>query len=256
MDIHNNESKNLEKKYQSLLKESQDNGDILGLFLGGSRGKDSDFITSESDFDVYVVLHNSASQETKKKVKDYFSDYFDVRVFLLREFRGYANWGSEHVWDRYNFTHNEPVVDKTGELEQIMAEKGRLPEGVQSQVTRDYLDDYINSVYRSAKYYRDREDVVAYLDAVESLPSLMTALYALEGRLRPYNKYFEWELRHHPLDFFPFDVEEFISDYIQILQTGDFKAQKKIFKVVKKLFIKHGYEDVFNDWEGKYFVGE
>lgn len=246
----------INERYQSVLKESTENENIIGLFLGGSRGKSDDFVTKNSDIDVYVVLTDSAPDEVREKMKSYLSDFFEIRVMSLSELANHATWGSDYEWDRYNFTHNKPLIDKTGELVKIMEEKGSLPENFRDKVIKDSLDAYINEVYRSAKYWRDGKEVAAYLDAVESLPFLMTALYALEGRLKPYNKYFEWELRNYPLKFLPFDTDEFIADYLDISQTGNFEKQAKIFKAIKKIFIDQGYKNIFDEWKIYYFVGE
>jgi hypothetical protein len=45
----------IEKKYQAICKESIENESVVGLFLGGSRGKSKDFLTEHSDIDVCVV---------------------------------------------------------------------------------------------------------------------------------------------------------------------------------------------------------
>ena len=158
--------------------------------------------------------------------------------------------------DRYNFSHNIPVIDKTGEIKKIIDEKGALPKEVQKKVIKEALDSYFNQIYRSAKYFRDGRNIAAYLDASESLPYLMTALYALEGRLKPYNKYFEWELKNFPLKLLPWSVEEFIVDYLDISKTGNFNTQAKIFKGIKKLFIEKGFNETIDSWKNYYFVGE
>lgn len=247
---------NLEEKYNLLLNECKTDKDIIGLFLGGSRGKDNNFITENSDMDVYIIISDTAPDELKEKLKTYKSEWFESRVMDLTEFREYANWGSDKEWDRYNFAHNKAIIDKTGEIQKLMDEKGILPIEAQRKVIDESLGEYFNQIYRVAKYTRDGREFEAYLDAVESLPILMTALYALEGRLKPYNKYFEWELRNYPLKLLPWPVDEFIADYKHILQTGDFQTQSKIFKEVKTLFKKEGFDTEINEWKGYYFVGK
>jgi len=246
----------INNKYQELLKECTEDENVIGLFLGGSRGKSEDFVTQNSDIDVYVILSDSAPEEARERMKRYLSDWFEIRVMSLTELINHATWGSDHEWDRYNFSHNKPVIDKTGEVLKIMLEKETLPEEVKRKIIKYSLDAYINEVYRSAKYWRDGKEVAAYLDGVESLPFLMTALYALENRLKPYNKYFEWELKNYPLKLLPWKAEEFIADYLHISKTGDWNTQAKIFKEIKKLYIEQGYKDIFNEWKIYYFVGD
>jgi hypothetical protein len=246
----------LENKYEEVLEESKNNKDILGLFLGGSRGKSNDFITKESDMDIYVILSDSASSELKGKLEAYRSSWFEIRILTLSEFKKYAEFGSDKDWDRYNFSHNKAIIDKTEEIQKLMDEKGILPENAREKLIKDSIDAYLNQVYRSAKYWRDDRKLSAYIEATESLPFLMTALYALENRLKPYNKYFEWELKNHPLELFPWPVDEFIYDYKHILETGDIKTQKKFLKEVKKLFISQGFSDIFTEWKDYYFVGD
>lgn len=247
----------LEEKYQSLLKESETNPDIIGLFWGGARGKSNEFLTEYSDMDIYVVITDDESEELIKKLKGYRKNgIFEIRVLRFSEFIHYADWGSKKDWDRYNFTHNKAIIDKTGEIQKLMDEKGLLPEDIKKKIIEDSLDAYLNEIYRSAKYFRDGLNFSAYLDATESLPFLMTALYALEGRIKPYNKYFEWELKNYPLGLLPWKPDEFITDYKHILETGDIKTQEKIFEGIKTIFIDRGFTDSINAWKGYYFVGE
>ncbi len=247
---------NQQKKYTEVLNECKKDPDVLGLFLGGSMGKSEKFITKDSDMDVYVVVSDDASENLKEKILSYNSSDFEIWVHTLSQFSKYADWGSDREWERYNFAHNKAIIDKTGNIQKMMDEKGKLPKEVQKTVIEDALDNYINQVYRSAKYYRDGNNLAAYLDAVESLPPLMTALYALEERIKPYNKYFEWELENYPLNFLPWKPKEFIADYRHILETGDLETQKKIYKEIKKLFLEQGFNKIIDDWNGKYFVGE
>ena len=246
----------LGKKYQLVLEESNKNNEILGLFLGGSRGKSNEFLTKDSDMDVYVIVSDIASDKLKEKLNAYRTSWFEIRVLIMSEFIKYAEFGSEKDWDRYNFSHNKAIVDKTGEIQKLMDEKGTLPESVREEVIKKSIDSYLNQVYRSAKYWRDGKKLSAYIDATESLPFLMTALYALENRLKPYNKYFEWELRNYPLRLLPWEVDEFISDYKHILETGDIKTQEKFFKEIKKIFADQGFGNIFSEWKDYYFVGE
>lgn len=245
----------LEERYQKLLKEAEENPYILGVILGGSRGKDDAFVTEHSDYDMIVVLSDETSEAVKEELQSLATPDFDIFPKTMTVFKEHAKWGTEKDWDRYNYTHNRAIIDKTGEIQKIINEKGDLPKEVQREYLEERVDAYMNSLYRSAKYWRDGLEAAALMDASESLPYLMDALYALEGRVKPYNKYFRWELEHHPLKFLPWSVDEFVADYMTILTTGDIKTQEKIFQGVKKLFLEQGYNESIDGWKGKYFVG-
>ncbi|MEU8817980.1 hypothetical protein [Actinoplanes sp. NPDC048796] len=49
------------------------------------------------------------------------------------------------------------------------------------------------------KSRRDGFAEAALLDQMESLPWMLETVFALHGRLRPYNKYLAWELANFPL---------------------------------------------------------
>jgi hypothetical protein len=89
----------------------------------------------------------------------------------------------------------------------------------------DYLDGYINSLYRSLKSHRDGRPELAHLDAAESVPYLLTALFALDRRVRPYNKYLRWELERHPLSDPRWSVNLLLVDLRRIIADGDPSAQ-------------------------------
>jgi hypothetical protein len=61
------------------------------------------------------------------------------------------------------------------------------------------LDAYINQLYRCVKSRRDGVADAALLDEMESPPWLLETVFALHGRLRPYNRYLRWELENFPL---------------------------------------------------------
>jgi len=63
---------------------------------------------------------------------------------------------------------------------------------------RARLDAYVNSYYRTLENARDGNRSAAGLDAAESFSNLLEFVFAAERRVRPYNKYLEWELGTHP----------------------------------------------------------
>ncbi len=245
----------LDTKYNNLLDFARSNDEILGVVLGGSRSKGIKFVTEKSDYDVYVVYSEDASEVTKQEIDSFISNDFEVFAMSLKGFDEYGISGSETHWERYNFAHNKPVIDKTGEIEELLKEKSQIPLDQRKDFIEMSLDAYVNQVYRSAKNFRDGNKIGGHLDALESLPFLMDALYALEGRVKPYNKYFEWELKNYPLAHLFGSTDEFVADYLEIAKTGDIDTQGKIFSEMKKLFEESGYSNITKGWNGYYFVG-
>lgn len=241
-----------EETYQNILEEAKSDSDILGFILSGGRGKG--LATEHSDYDTMMVVPDGKEREYQEKYKN-FTDTNDVyiKVFSLREFRKYAEFGSGFEWDRYNFSHLTAQADKTGEIQKMIDEKGKLPEDKIKETVSFNLGCYINSYHRTIKNHRDGNFDASQFDAAESIPLLLTALFALEGRMRPYNKFLEWELRNYPLAKLPWDGKTFFGMIKKIL-TGDIETQKEIFNKVKQLFYENGFKAEIDDWSN-YYMG-
>src|SRR3989344_4843698 len=99
-------------KFNKILEEAENDPNIIGFWVGGSRGKG--MVTQYSDYDCVVVVKDEVLDEYKKKYKELEDQDFEFWVKTLQIFRDHAELGTEHAWDRYNFSHTEPLVDKTG----------------------------------------------------------------------------------------------------------------------------------------------
>ncbi|MFA7253393.1 MAG: hypothetical protein WC107_02475 [Patescibacteria group bacterium] len=239
--------------YQKILNESEKDNNIIGFVLVAGRGKG--FSTEYSDYDTMMIVADGKEDQYKEQYKN-FNDTCDVyvKLFSLSEFEKYAEWGSDFEWDRYNFAHLKAQIDKTGEIQKIINEKGKLPEGKIREIVSFNLGCYINSYHRAVKNHRDKNEAASHFDAAESIPLLLSALFALEGRMRPYNKFLEWELEKYPLAKIPWDGITFFDMLRKIIDTGDIKTQKEIFNQVKNLFCNNGYKDEINEWNC-YYMG-
>ena len=242
------------KTYEKILAEAQEDEKVIGFVLGGGRGKG--FSTEHSDYDISFIVSDADRDEyVERYQKRYYStEAIDIHVFSLSEFKAYAAWGTPDHVHAYNFTHLKPQIDRTGEIQRIIEEKGRLPESEVRKYTADQLDGFINSYYRAIKNGRDGSAFASHLDGSESLPFLIGALYGLEGRLKPYNKYLEWEFKNHPLKDFPYEGQEFLEKMRLVLATGDMEVLKDIYRVMEKLFIERGHEETVHGWDG-YYLG-
>ena len=178
---------------------------IVGLYVGGSRGKGA--ATIHSDYDCDIVVHDHVVPEYRARFGGDDAG-FNLGVFGASEFRAYAAIGSSREWDRYNFAHLRAHVDKLdGEIQRLIEDKATMPAEIAATRLPLTLDAYINFTYRSLKNARDGRALAAQLDAAESANHLLNLVFLLHIRLRPYNKYLEWELTHWPLDDLPWPTQ-------------------------------------------------
>jgi len=221
--------------FEDLLEAARSREDVVGLYVFGSRGRDF-MVDERSDWDVCVVL---ADPEACERFDREFPYAHGARVEVVSAtLDGIRNESSEH--GRYAAAHANVVLDKTGgELTRVVAGQESLPSGTRDAVVREALDGYINQTYRSLRYG-------TRLDAVEAIPYALRTIFALENRVRPYNKYLEWELRHHPLDGWTAD------DLLPLLDrvlTGERKAQHELFELIEEPARREGFGDVVDGWE-------
>ena len=221
--------------FEDLLEAARSREDVVGLYVFGSRGRDF-MVDERSDWDVCVVL---ADPEARERFDREFPYAHGARVEIVSTtLDGIRNESSEH--GRYAAAHADVVLDKTGgELTRVVAGQESLPSGTRDAVVREALDGYINQTYRSLRYG-------TRLDAVEAIPYALRTIFALENRVRPYNKYLEWELRHHPLEGWTAD------DLLPLLDrvlTGERKAQHELFELIEEPARREGFGDVVDGWE-------
>lgn len=239
--------------YNQVLEEAKNDPDIIGLVLTAGRGKG--MVTEFSDYDFFMIVKDEKIAKYKEKYESLkVSGHFDIFVFSLSEFKEYAVWGSAFAWDRYNFSHLTAQVDKTGEIQKIIDEKGIIPKDQTKDFVTESIDAYINLYYRAIKNNRDGNKLAAHLDAVESIGYLLNTIFGLEGRLRPYNKYLEWELEKYPLSKLPWTTGDFLNKLEEIMATDNIEVQKEIFQKIKGVCQKNGYSEVIDEWEG-YYLG-
>jgi hypothetical protein len=219
---------------------------ILGLYVGGSRTKG--FQTLASDYDCYVIATDQAASDLAHLERQ--SSTMDVRVFSLAQFRSHAAIGSPEAWDRYNFAHGSAVIDKSeGEIQALIEEEGTLPAEAAAADARSALDAYINAAYRSMKNRRDGHQLASHLDAAESMSYLLEAMFSMQGRLRPYNKYLLWELKEHPVEDLPTGHPMSFAAAIKVVVArGDMEAQRRLFAAMEQMAEHRGFSDVFGAW--------
>ncbi len=106
------------------------------------------------------------------------------------------------------------------------------------------LDAYVNSYYRSAKNARLGLELAALLDAQESIPHHSSSCSRCTARVRPYNKWLEWELDEHPL---PVAVD--LEQLERIARTGALEDQQALFRETETLARERGHGATIDGWE-------
>lgn len=206
----------------------------------GSRGRRVG-VDDASDYDVAVIFEDDASAAAFDARWPYqHGAEVEVLVGTLDRLRAHAAFGGASEWARYQYAHVDVVVDRTsGELTRILAEKETIPDDERERVVRAALGAYLNSTYRSLRYG-------TRLDAAESVPPLLTVIFGLEGRVRPFNKYLVWELAHHPLERWEADG---LPRLIEGVLDGDPGAQRAVFRQVEEAARAAGYGTEIDGWE-------
>jgi len=136
-----------------------------------------------------------------------------------------------------------------GQIARIAGEKSVLSPGAAQPIAAEALDTYINSYYRSARNLASNLRLAAHLDTTESIPPLLTALFALHGRVRPFNKFLRWELENFPLDGEPWAVDVLLPRLEAIAKAADLLEQQTMFRDVELVARERGLGGVVDGWE-------
>lgn len=238
------------KAFEEVSERAKNDDRIIGLILTGGRGKG--MFTENSDFDIAMITTDESVSTVKEEYKGK-QDIIDIGVLPISGFRIYAAVGTAKDWDRYTYAHIKAQIDKTGEIQKIIDEKGILPKDQILKVAKNALDGYLNSLYRSIKNRRDGNMLASHFDACESLPWLLTFLFAVEGQTRPYNKFLKWELGKYPLKNLQMKSIDFLGKIELVIKSGDIEIQKEFHKIAKEIAVENDCSDVIDDWKGCYF---
>jgi predicted nucleotidyltransferase len=232
--------------FEELVELARAEDGVLGLVLTGSRAHGR-FVTDESDWDVRLVVRDELVDEYRARLGTPHGSRVEVVVMSRSEFERTGDPGTPTAWDRPSYVHAVAVVDTSGgRVSEILERKRTLPPDYARSLAAERLDDYVNAYFRSAKSHRLGLGLEARLDGAESIPPLLDFLFALEGRVRPFNKHLRAELERQPLAL---ATDELLARVGRILSTGDLDAQQELFRDVAPLVRAHGLSDVIDAWE-------
>lgn len=211
--------------------------------LTGSQARDG-MATEHSDIDVYVVLATAAPEWRTTR-----SAEIDIPVCTLERLRQVPGPTDDAWWDRYSFTHAQVLMDRTGgEVTRLVEAWGWLSGPESKTLLESHVDGYANWVYRSLKNHRDGRLFEARMDAVESLPWALTVIFALQRRVRPYNKYLRWELERYPLDGEEWETAPLLELLNRIVTDADESSQRRLFAKVESACRDVGLDGILDGW--------
>jgi hypothetical protein len=220
------------------LARARDEPRIVGVVVTGSRGRDA-LVHEGSDWDLRVLVVDG-EEELAAALATPHGSPVEITATTLSGFVRLPEW------DRYSYAHARVVVDKlSGGVAELVEERGRLSQKEADARARASLDAYVNSLDRSLQSARLGLDLESRLDAAESVSHLLDTLFALEGRVRPYNKYLAWELETHPLA--DWSASELRAALPRVLD-GDVVAQHLLFREVELRARRRGLGDVVDAW--------
>jgi len=236
-----------EATYLDLLARARADPAVLGVVLTGSRGRGV-FVRSDSDWDVRLFVDDVTG--VRDRFETAHGSAVEAVVVPYDALDRLADPASSSAWDRYSYVHATVAFDRTdGDFERSIAEMETLAPDTGRAVAAAALDDYINSYVRSLKNERVGLTVESLLDAGESIDPLLTTLFAVHGRVRPFNKFLGWELETHPLPGDGWTASRVLARLATIQSTGAVRDQAELFRDVEALARDAGYGDVVDSWE-------
>ncbi len=171
----------------------RDDPAMIGVVLSGSAARGT--ATPHSDVDVYVVLRDGVAPRPVLR-----STAIDAIPIPLATLERRDTYGTDGWWQRWSFAWARVLRDDLdGRIAAAVRAQATLTPAEQDAVLAARLDGALNLWYRALKSDRAGRPTECRLDAAESVPWWLDCLFALEGRVRPYNAYLAWELREHPL---------------------------------------------------------
>ena len=174
--------------YADLLARAHADPDVLGLILSGSQARGA--TTAHSDVDVYVIVPAHGGSWARSRGRD-----LDIAVLTVDDLADVSD-----RWQRYSYRDAVVLLDRLGgRIAELAERQATLTPAESAAMAPEELDGYLNLIYRAAKSRRDGHPDLARLDELEAAPWFLWTLFALYGRVRPYNKYLRWELDTYPL---------------------------------------------------------
>ena len=229
----------IEDTYREFLAQASADPNVAGVVLVGSRGA-GEFVTDRSDFDAFVIVR--AASDAWPFVH---GSPIETVALTLDRFENYALPGDPAAWNRAAFLFARVELDKAdGQIAALVERKRRLTPSEAATLADEAVDDYINALYRSLRNLEAGRELAGRLDSADSIPPLLTAVFALDGRVRPFNKWLQPELAREPLSF-----AGLVDDADRIHRDPTPAVQREVFLRVEAHARARGHGAAVDGWE-------
>jgi predicted nucleotidyltransferase len=230
--------------YADLLRRAQADRHVVGIVVFGSRAAGID-LTPGSDVDCFVIVDGTIDEAERWRTH---GSEVEAWPMTLDRFRKHALHGDEEAWNRPTFIRARVDLDKLdGEIGSIVERKRRLSVDETAAVVRDSLDGAINLLYRALKSAEAGRGEPARFDAAEAIGPLLTTAFALEARVRPWNRWLERELEREPLKAPAF--RELIPCAASLAVNATPGSIHAAFRMLEAAARDAGYGALVDDWE-------
>lgn len=234
-----------ETRYRELLDRASADPAVVGVVVFGSRGAAA-FVTADSDVDAFVIVDGPESRSHPYATNH--GDAVEVWPITLEAFRDHGLPGTPTAWNRPSFLRVRVDLDRLdGEIGRIVARKRRLDPEEATALADSALDDYINALYRSLGNLEAGRSLEGRLDAVDSIGPMLTTAFALERRVRPFNKWLRYDLAERPLAL-P-DLAGLLDLVERIVADPSAEHQREAFRAIERAARATGHGAGVDGWE-------
>jgi predicted nucleotidyltransferase len=222
--------RDMSNSFEDLVGRAEADPNVVGLVLTGSQARG--MATRYSDADVFVIVPERGGQWSATSR----TPELDTIIVSLAELADVSD-----RWQRYAYRGARVLLDRLdGQIADLVHAQATLTPAESEAWVREQLDGYINFIYRAAKNRRDGRYDLARLEEIEAAPWFLWTMFALYGRVRPYNKYLRWELETYPLPQ-PWTADHLISALTDRPST--------LFRDLEMVARSKGFADVLDAWD-------
>ncbi|MBU2665104.1 nucleotidyltransferase domain-containing protein [Actinoplanes bogorensis] len=221
---------------EQLMVRATDDPSVRGVILTGSHARG--LATEHSDYDVTVVIDEPRppSGESPRSGEPWERERGSTLDLVALTTEQLAD--TSVLWQRYAYRGARVLLDRGG-IGRLVERQATPTDDEAREWAREYLDGYVNQLYRAVKSRRDGHPGAALLDEQESVGWLLATVFALHGRVRPYNKYLGWELTTYPLP----------GVWNELLAVDNIAHHPvELFPAVEHLARANGHGDLLDGW--------